>query len=135
MHRSRVRKSLNGEVQAVQEDVLSDVDMSGNDTVFHDNFILDAMPEEYFIRGLDMVALLNDGKDFVTDTVCINSCISRGQYSDNMKSSAGQFIAWTLPCGVSITYSPLVLGRISEKAIVEYWGGTMSEFFSFIQDD
>ena len=109
--------------------------MSGNDTVFHDNFILDAMPEEYFIRGLDMVALLNDGKDFVTDTVRINSCISRGQYSDKMKSSAGRFIAWTLPCGLSVTYSPLFLGRISEKAIVEYWGGTTSEFFSLIQDD
>eukprot|EP00956_Cyclotella_meneghiniana_P000217 scaffold276_cov47-Cyclotella_meneghiniana.AAC.8 len=94
-----------------------------------------AMPEEYFIRGLDMVALLNDGKDFVTDTVRINSCISRGQYSDKMKSSAGRFIAWTLPCGLSVTYSPLFLGRISEKAIVEYWGGTTWEFFSLIQDD
>ena len=53
---------------------------------FNDNFIQDAMPIEYVIRGLDHVALLNDGKDFVTDTIRINSCVSRGQYSDKMKT-------------------------------------------------
>ena len=100
---------------------------------FHDNFIMDAMPNEYFARGLENVALLNDGKDFVTDTVRINSCVSRGQYSDRMKSSAARFVAWTLPCGLSATYSPLFLGRISEKAIVEYWGGSTSDFLSMVE--
>ena len=91
------------------------------------------MPDEYFIRGLDNVALLNDGKDFVTDTVRINSCISRGQYSDKMHSSGARFIACTLPAGLSVTYSPLFLGRIPKKAIVEYWGGGTSDFW--LQDD
>ena len=64
-----------------------DKDRSGIPTSkFNDNFIQDAMPIEYVIRGLDHVALLNDGKDFVTDTIRINSCVSRGQYSDKMKT-------------------------------------------------
>ena len=94
------------------------------------------MPIEYVnvIRGLDHVALLNDGKDFVTDTIRINSCVSRGQYSDKMKTSAARYVAWTLPCGLSVTYSPLFLGRISEKAIVEYWGGGTSNFLHMIDE-
>ena len=67
-------------------------DHSPTDT-YNDKFIFDAMPEEYYTRGLDNVALLNDGKDFVTDTVRINSCLARGQYSDKMKSSAARYIA------------------------------------------
>ena len=102
--------------------------------VFNDNFIQDAMPVEYVIRGLDHVALLNDGKDFVTDTIRINSCVSRGQYSDKMKTSAARYVAWTLPCGLSVTYSPLFLGRISEKAIVEYWGGGTSNFLHMMDE-
>jgi hypothetical protein len=46
------------------------------------NFIDIALPEEYFSLGLQDVGLLNDGKDFLTDTVLLNSCLSRGQYSD-----------------------------------------------------
>ena len=33
-----------------------------SNTVYNDNFILDAIPDEYFEDGLDNVALLNDGK-------------------------------------------------------------------------
>jgi hypothetical protein len=91
---------------------------------FHDNFILDAMSVEYIVRGLDNVALLNDGKDFVMDTVRINLCVLHSQYSDKMKSSTARYVAVWL----SVTYSPLFLGRISEKAIVQYWGGGTSEF-------
>ena len=103
-------------------------------TIFNKNFILDAMPTEYVVRGLDNVALLNDGKDFVTDTIRINSCVSRGQYSDKMKTSAARYVAWTLPCGLSVTYSPLFLGRISEKAVVEYWGGSTSNFLNLVDE-
>ena len=51
------------------------------------------------------------------DTIRINSCVSRGQYSDKMHSSTGRYIEWTLPCGLSVTFSPIFLGRIFEKAI------------------
>ena len=73
-------------------------------------------------------------KKALTDTECINSCVLRGQYSDKMKSSTARYVAWTLPCGLSVTYSPLFLGRISVKAIVEYWGGGTSEFIT-LQDE
>jgi hypothetical protein len=80
------------------------------------------MPQEYFELKLDHVGFLNDGKDFVTDTVRINACLSRAQYSDEMKASAARLIAWTLPSGMCVTATPLFLGRTSEKKLVEYWG-------------
>ncbi len=65
-----------------------------------------------------------DGKDCVTDTVRVNSFLSRSQYSDKMHSSAARYIMWVLPCGLSVTFTPLFLGRASEKSLVEYWGGS-----------
>ena len=88
------------------------------------NYIDVAMPERYFEIGLSNVGLLMDGKDCVTDTVRVNSFVSRAQYSDKMHCSAGRYIMWVLPCGLSVTYTPLFLCRISEKALVEYWGGS-----------
>ena len=88
------------------------------------NYIEIAMPERYYEIGLQNVALLMDGKDCVTDTVRVNSFVSRAQYSDKMHCSAGRYIMWVLPCGLSVTYTPLFLGRVSEKALVEYWGGS-----------
>lgn len=78
------------------------------------------MPQEYFDLKMDHVGLLNDGKDFVTDTIRVNSCVSRAQYSDKMKASAARLIAWTLPCGMCVTATPLFLGRVSEKKLVEF---------------
>ena len=72
---------------------------------FHESFKFDAMPVEYVVWGLENVALLKDGKDFVADAVRINLCVSRGQYSDKIESSTARYVAWTLPCGLSVTYS------------------------------
>ena len=88
------------------------------------NYMDVAMPERYFQIGLQNVGLLMDGKDCVTDTVRVNSFVARAQYSDKMHCSAGRYIMWVLPCGLSVTYTPLFLGRVSEKALVEYWGGS-----------
>jgi hypothetical protein len=88
------------------------------------NYMEVAMPERYFQIGLQKVGLLMDGKDCVTDTVRVNSFVSRAQYSDKMHCSAGRYIMWVLPCGLSVTYTPLFLGRVSEKALVEFWGGS-----------
>mmetsp|Transcript_24054 Transcript_24054/g.47786 ORF Transcript_24054/g.47786 Transcript_24054/m.47786 type:complete len:222 (+) Transcript_24054:1633-2298(+) len=87
------------------------------------NYFEAAMPIRYFELGLDKVGLLMDGKDCVTDTVRVNSFISSSQYSDKMHCSAARYIMWVLPCGLSVTYTPVFLGRTSEKALVEYWGG------------
>ncbi len=83
-----------------------------------------AMPTRYIELGLNKVGLLMDGKDCITDTVRVSSLISRALYSDKMHCSAARYIAWVLPCGLSITCTPLFLGRVSEKALVEYWGGS-----------
>ena len=83
-----------------------------------------AMPQRHFEIGLDKVGLLMDRKDCVTDTVRVNSFVLRAQYSDKMHCSAARYIMWVLPCGLSVTCTPLFLGRVSEKALVEYWGGS-----------
>ena len=82
------------------------------------------MPERYFEIALEKVGLLMDGKDCVTDTVRVNSFVSRSQYSDKMHCSAARYIMWVLPCGLSVTYTPLILDCVSEKALVEFWGGS-----------
>ena len=89
-----------------------------------ENYIDVAMPQRYFDLGLETVGLLMDGKDIITDTVRLNSFLSRSQYSDKMHCSAGRYIMWVLPCGLSVTYTPIFLGRVSEKALVELWGGS-----------
>jgi len=94
------------------------------------NYIEVAMPQRYIDIGLEDVGLLMDGKDCVTDTVRLNSFISRAQYSDKMHCSAGRYIMWVLPCGLGVTYTPLFLGRASEKALVEYWGGSTYDLLS-----
>ena len=88
------------------------------------NYIEVAMPQRYFDIGLDRVGLLMDGKDCVTDTIRLNSFLSRAQYSDKMHCSAAWYIMWVLGCGLSVTYTQLFLGRVSEKALVKYWGGS-----------
>lgn len=88
------------------------------------NFIDVAMPQRYIELGLHKVGLLMDGKDCVADTVRVSSLISRALYSDKMHCSAGRYVVWVLPCGLCVTCTPLFLGRVSEKALVEYWGGS-----------
>ena len=88
------------------------------------NYMEVAMPARYFEIGLDKVGLLMDGKDCVTDTIRLNSFLSRAQYSDKMHCSASRYITWVLGCGLGVTFTPLFLGRVSEKALVEYWGGS-----------
>ena len=56
------------------------------------NYMEVAMPERYFEIGLEKVGLLMDGKDCVTDTVRVNSFVSRAQYSDKMHCSAARYI-------------------------------------------
>ena len=132
-YQKRVSRSICEDIEEEKKE--DDGDLESAEMVYNNNFIIDAMPEEYYADGLNNVGLLNDGKDIVTDTIRINSCLSRGQFSDKMKASAARFIAWTLPCGLSATYSPLFLGRISEKAIVEFWGGSTSEFILLPDDE
>eukprot|EP00956_Cyclotella_meneghiniana_P026545 scaffold57673_cov45-Cyclotella_meneghiniana.AAC.2 len=91
------------------------------------NYIDVAMPERYYEIGLDRVGLLMDGKDCTTDTIRVSSFISRAQYSDKMHCSAGRYIMWVLGGGLGVTCTPLFLGRVSEKALVEFWGGSTYE--------
>lgn len=55
----------------------------------YENYIDVAMPKEYFDLGLENVGFLNDGRDFVTNSVQINSCVNRAHYSDKMKQVLG----------------------------------------------
>lgn len=84
------------------------------------NYIDIAMPERYFEIGLERVGLLMNGKECVTDTVRVCFFKPRAQHSNKMHCSAGRYIMWVLPCGLSVTSTPLFLGRVSEKALVEY---------------
>ncbi len=129
-HLQRPAKKMRAQKSILSQPTTATVDgdgvlpISASDNPAPMNYIEVAMPERYYAIGLDKVGLLMDGKDCVTDTVRVNSFLSRSQYSDKMHSSAARYIMWVLPCGLSVTYTPLFLGRASEKALVEYWGGS-----------
>ena len=46
----------------------------------------------------------------------MNSLLSRSQYSDKSIPVQLDISVLVLPCGLSVAYTPLFLGRASEKA-------------------
>ena len=49
------------------------------------------MPESYKVVGLEKIAAVPDGKDFMTDTARSNTIITRSQFSDKVHNSAVKF--------------------------------------------
>ena len=88
----------------------------------NERFLIDETPAEYLIEGFDKVAVLVDGKDYMTDVIRQNSAYQRAMFSDKVKHAAFREIAWTSKMGLSIEHTFLFLGRASETKLVKLWG-------------
>jgi hypothetical protein len=88
----------------------------------NERFLIDEAPAEYLIEGFDRVAVLVDGKDYMTDVIRQNSAYQRAMFSDKVKHAAFREIAWTSKMGLSIEHTSLFLGRASETKLVKLWG-------------
>jgi len=86
-------------------------------------FFDDATPREFRDEeGMDMIAAMKDGKDFMTDTTRTNTALTRQMWSDKIKNSGGRCITWTTTSGLVFEYSGLYLARTPEIRLVEFFG-------------
>jgi len=85
------------------------------------------MPDDYIAAGIEKIAALPDGKDFMMDTIRMNTIVTRCQFSDKVKCSAARCISWMTANGLSFEHTDLFLGRCSEKRIVEIWGPRLAK--------
>ena len=84
-------------------------------------FLTKTMPQAFIDDGLDKIAGLPDGKDFLAWTVRSNTMVTRSQWSSKMKASAFRCISWMSAAGLSYEHTDLFMGRCSETRLVELW--------------
>lgn len=89
----------------------------------HRFFYQDALPLEFSVEeGMDFIAALKDGKDFMTDTTRTNSALTRQMWSDKIHNSGARCITWITPSGLVFEHTGLFLARTPEIRLVELWG-------------
>lgn len=86
------------------------------------DFLEATCPEKYKAQGLTNVALLPDGKDFMTEVPRAHTMVTRSSWSDKVHHSAVRCISWSTPSGLSVEHTDLFLARCTEKRLVELWG-------------
>lgn len=92
-------------------------------TEYIDSKALNALePESYKRLGLQLIAAVVDGKDFMSETCRRDRVLNSAQISNKVNHSAFRVLTWSLPCGAIIEHTPAIFGRASEKAILRAWG-------------
>lgn len=90
--------------------------------------ILRALTPEDFVNGCtDKVCGLVDGKDFKTETVRIQSGITRAGHSNKVNCSALRVLSWIINNGLNVERSEPYFGRASETHIVGVLGSHIGE--------
>jgi hypothetical protein len=79
-------------------------------------------PKSYEELGLNEIAAVIDGKDFLCETVRVDRVVHCAQASNKMHASAIRVLTWSLSCGAVIERTPACLGLASEKSIMNAWG-------------
>jgi hypothetical protein len=98
-------------------------DMLSTFTPWIDEEVLEILkPEWYKKLGLDNIAAVIDGKDFMCETVRTDRYLNSAQASNKVNHSAFRLLTWSLPCGTVVQRTPGFFGRASEKAILRVWG-------------
>lgn len=81
-----------------------------------------SLPERYKTAVLTKICGVPDGKDFEIETPRTNTVLTRAAYSNKIHGSATRCITWSTPSGLTYDHTPMFLGRVSEKRLVELWG-------------
>lgn len=82
-------------------------------------YAAEVYPDIYTRNGYKNVFGIVDGKDFMSENCASNSAIGRAMYSNKTGMSSFRVVTWTMPDGTAFLHSPLFLGRLSEKRIME----------------
>jgi hypothetical protein len=87
-----------------------------------ESFLKVQVPQQFIDAKMTNVAALNDGKDFKTETVRVNSFFTRAGWSSKVEHSAFRVVTYSLPYGLVFLVSPLYFGRATEGNIVSLLG-------------
>ena len=88
----------------------------------YDDYVDNERPDAYDENDLPDVGTQCDGKDFLCESFRRSSSLNRAQYSSKMKAAAFRCITWSSPCGLVWAVTPLVLARLTENALVHWYG-------------
>lgn len=90
-----------------------------------------SLPKVYREKGYERVGAIVDGKVFMTDTVRINSSLSRLLYADKVDNSGGLVVTWSSPIGLVFEHTGLYFARCPETRLIELWGTVDPEKIRF----
>lgn len=88
----------------------------------NESYLRRELPDEYPANDLGNVGTQCDGKDYACETFRKNSALNRLVQSSKVKRSALRDITWSTATGLVWYYSPLILSRSTENAIVQWCG-------------
>lgn len=87
-----------------------------------ESFLEKQMPQEFIDANMSCVAALNDGKDFKTESVRVDSFFNRAGFSSKIHCNGFRIITYSLPYGLVFLTSPVYFARATEGAIVSIMG-------------
>ncbi len=96
------------------------------DLELYSDYVEKERPDAYYVNDLPNVGTQCDGKDFLCDSFRKSSALNRAQHSSKMKAPALRCITWSSLCGLVWCFTPLVLARATENAIVQWCGAFSS---------
>jgi hypothetical protein len=86
------------------------------------DYLKSERPEEYYKEGLEDVASLVDGKDYLIEVKRKDKTIQRIQISSKVNAAAARCLTWSTPMGLVHEYTKRFGGRVSEVHLVRLWG-------------
>ena len=92
------------------------------DLELYEDYVNRERPDAYYEDQLGDVGTQCDGKDFLCESFCRSSAMNRAQRSNKMKTAAICCITWSSLCGLVWAVTPLVFARLSENALVQWYG-------------
>jgi len=91
------------------------------DLELYKDYVDNERPDAYYNNDLPDMGTQCDGKDFHCQSFRRSSSLNRAQHSSKLKAAALRCITWSSLCGLVWAFTPLVLARLTENALVQWY--------------
>ena len=92
------------------------------DLELYEDYVQKERPDAYYDNDLPDMGTQCDGKDFLCQSFRRSSALNRAQHSSKLKAPALRCITWSSLCGLVWAFTPLVLARLTENLLVQWYG-------------
>jgi hypothetical protein len=92
------------------------------DLELYEDYVQKERPDAYYDNDLPDMGTQCDGKDFLCQSFRRSSALNRAQHSSKLKAAALRCITWSSLCGLVWAFTPLVLARLTENLLVQWYG-------------